>query len=147
MLFFRTVLLIVLATVMIPQTSCGLGPPDAGQPPIEIAVHQREGEVSFEFFFEDKILFFIKRKDRIGVSLLVVRDPKGETIWLIETLKPDPAAHAVKYGVVPDSYRQVIPRGGDPSPLKNNATYEVGVSWGVIGGRATFVYQGGNRGR
>ena len=145
MLFFKygTVLLLVSAIVM-PQTSCRfLLPPDAGAPPIEVKVHQREGEVSFEFFAEDTILLFIPHRIRIGVDRLFVKDPKGETIWSIRFSKADPAAVAreVRYGVVPEGFSQLAPKQGDAPGLKN-AEYEVSVRWGVVGGRTTFIYQG-----
>lgn len=145
MLFFKytTVFLLALAIVVILQTSCGFSlPPDAGAPPIEIEVHQRDGEVAFEFFAQDTILFFIRHRVQIGVSVLSVKAASGETIWSIRFSDPAAVAREVKYGVAPKGFRQDVPKSGDAPGLKNNTEYEVSVRWGVVGGRTTFIYQG-----
>lgn len=134
-------LVIPLALVTALQMGCGLGP-DGGQPPVEIAVHQQEGEVFFEFFFEDRFLGLLRHRIRVGVSDLSVNHPKGERIWYIRFSKPGVVAQEIKYGVLPEGFRQVIPREINAPRLKSGAEYQVDVSWGVIPGRTNFIYQG-----
>lgn len=139
---YKSVLLLVLAIGMFLKPTSGFG---QIEPAIEIEVQQRDGEVAFKFFIQDTILFFIRHRARIGVSMLYVNDTKEGTIWLIEMSNPDPAAVAreLRYGVVPEGFSQRVPKQGDAPRLKNNAEYQVVVSWGGgAGGRTTFIYQG-----
>ncbi len=140
---YKTALLIVLAIGVTQISTSGFG---QIEPAIDIVIHQRDGEVTFEFFTEDTYLFFIKHKARVGVSTLYIKEVlKGETIWSIEMSNLDSPAVAreVRYAVVPDGFNQDVPRRGAAPSLKINAAYEVAVLWGGgPGGRTTFIYQG-----
>jgi len=133
-----------LSIVAALQTVGGCLPPDGNAPSIGIRVRQIDGQVSFESILQDKILFFIPRPVRLRVRTLEVRDPKGEVVWMIHSFPSDSyaAGQEVWYGVLPEGFKQMIPREGRAPDLQVDSEYAVEISWGVTGGTTTFVYNG-----
>lgn len=146
MWFFRKTAtrFLVLTIVVAIQMVYGCAPPNGNAPPIEIEVRQIDGRVNFESILQDKILFFVPYPVSLRVSTLTVRDSTREVIWIIEDFSAGsrPAVQEVQYGVVPEGFRQRVPKEGRPPSLKIHAEYDVEVRWGVIRGRTTFIYEG-----
>ena len=104
------------------------------EPVIEIEIYQHNGGVTFEFFINDTLLFFIPYKARVEVSSLRVTDSEEKIIWSVSSLKT--RARQIKYGVVPEGFRQIDPQNGIAPALNSITEYWVRVR----NGRASFVY-------
>jgi len=70
----------------------------------------------------------------------VVRVPDRRTTWSIETETSLSDTFEVQYGIVPDGFRQRVPKAGVPPELETGTRYRVFV-YGPPG-RAEFVYKG-----
>ena len=69
---------------------------------------------------------------RSEIASLAVSDGR-EIIWEVEhkdflTLWREEGAEEVEYGIVPEGFRQLVPRLGSPRPLSPGKTYNVLVS-------------------
>ncbi len=143
---YQAALLRALSIVAVLQLVTGCLPPDMNAPSVEIRVRQVDGQVSFESILQDRILLLIPHPVRLRVSSLEVKDPQGEVIWMIRSFPSDSdaAGQQVHYGVLPDGFKQVMPKQGRATGLKTNSEYAVHVSWSVIGSTTKFVYNGPN---
>jgi hypothetical protein len=111
-------------------------------PLIDIEVQNTPGRVNFHFFTHSKASQ-LKEKSPARAYRLTVYEPQSHRVlWSIETSNVDATTPSVRYGTVPDGFKQLSPRAGDAPNLETGRYYSVWVHGDDNGiGMIVFVAQ------
>ncbi|OGQ78327.1 MAG: hypothetical protein A3F90_01740 [Deltaproteobacteria bacterium RIFCSPLOWO2_12_FULL_60_19] len=148
MKYSRLLLRILIPLLTAVQSSRGADtdvPHIIATPLVEIAINQGAGDLIFEFFVQDKWWLGKGSTVRVpyGVGAVMVAEKEGRIIWDIGFRDPRTGVKRVKYGIVPNGFKQQIPADGSVPDLKIGQVYRV-IAYSGGGGEATFVYKGAN---
>jgi hypothetical protein len=109
------------------------------EPPTEISITENKGAVNFEFSVPDT-RWWAKPESRVPIKLqtITIYGDQG-AVWEINAQDPKYAIDHVRYGVIPQGFKQLTPTNEEAPELQAGKEYQVVVRFG----RARFVYGGG----